>query len=439
MSRKRDDFLEPKRFIFSDRYVPLFKNNGKRYTIMTGGRGSGKSYALASFANEFICFNSQKQNILYLRKTLTSAAISIIPEFMEKLELMGFENLVKTTRGEIVSRKSGSQIFFRGIQSNSKSNEANLKSIPNIGVIILDEAQELDDEPTFDRLDLSLRSKTIQNRVILSMNPTHESHWICRRFFRDRGIPEDFNGWYKNTFYIHTDYLDNRQNLSDDFLDLAEECREVNPEKYSNIYLGYWRRDNANGLWKRDTMIAPYRVRNYPELDRVVVAVDPAVTSKENSDETGIIIAGCAKNPKSGETEYYILEDRSMKGTPNEWAQEAIALYDDYDADRLVAEVNNGGDLVSTVLYRIDPNLSYKAVRAKRGKILRAEPISALYERGLVHHVGTFPLLEDEMCNYTGAPDEDSPDRLDALVWALTELSENTMTKPEYGNAAFSY
>lgn len=421
---RRNELPDIKRFVFSDLYIPLFKSNGTRYTIMTGGRGSGKSYALASFANEFICFTGQKQNILYLRKTLTSAAISIIPEFMEKLELMGFENLVKTTRGEIVSKKSGSQIFFRGIQSSSKSNEANLKSIPNIGVIILDEAQELDDEPTFDRLDLSLRSKEIQNRVILSMNPTHESHWICRRFFRDRGVPEDFNGWYKNTTYIHTDFRDNAHNLSDDFLSLAKECEETNLEKFRNIYLGFWRRDNAAGLWKRETMIDPHRVTDYPELERVVVAVDPAVTANENSDETGIVIAGSALNRQTGETEYYVIEDRSMKGTVNEWAREAIELYDDYDADRLVAEVNNGGDLVGTVLYRIDPSLSFKAVRAKRGKILRAEPISALYERGLVHHVGHFPQLEDEMCNYTGKTDEDSPDRLDALVWALTELSE---------------
>ena len=187
-------------------------------------------------------------------------------------------------------------------------------------------------------------------------------------------------------------------------------------------------------------MIEPYRVHVCGvDLERIVIGVDPAVTSASSSDLTGIVAAGIAKNQKTGEMEYYVLEDRSLRATPNEWAQAVIDLYMDYDADRVVGEVNNGGDLIESLLRRFDPTVSFMAVRATRGKILRAEPIAALYERGLVHHVGDFPQLEDEMCSFVGADGEKSPDRLDALVWALTELSGGVAAEPEQGEIALSY
>jgi phage terminase large subunit-like protein len=114
-----------------------------------------------------------------------------------------------------------------------------------------------------------------------------------------------------------------------------------------------------------------------------------------------------------------------MRGTPNEWAERLVELYYGYEADRIVAEVNNGGDMIEALIRDKDKSVAFQAVRATRGKILRAEPISALYERGLVHHAGHFAILEDQMCNYTGGIAEKSPDRLDALVWALTQLSGN--------------
>jgi predicted phage terminase large subunit-like protein len=206
----------------------------------------------------------------------------------------------------------------------------------------------------------------------------------------------------------------------------AEDLKRKNPGLYRHIWLGECRQANENALWKARTMIDPYRVnvRDCPsDMRRIVVGVDPAVTNTATSDETGIVCVGCAKNAHTGEMEYYVLDDWSMKGSPNEWAKRAIDLYAEYDADRIVVEVNNGGDLVESLMRRIDSGISLSSVRATRGKILRAEPIAALYERGLVHHVGTFPLLEDEMCNFCGTDGESSPDRLDALVWALTELS----------------
>jgi phage terminase large subunit-like protein len=151
------------------------------------------------------------------------------------------------------------------------------------------------------------------------------------------------------------------------------------------------------------------------------VAIDPAVSTGEDADETGIIVAG-----KDADGHGYVLADQSARYAPTEWARTAIALYRQHNADRLVAEVNNGGDMVEATIRMIDPNVSYSAVRASRGKIIRAEPVAALYEQRRIHHVGAFPTLEDQMCVF--APEFDrssagfSPDRVDALVWAFAEL-----------------
>lgn len=159
---------------------------------------------------------------------------------------------------------------------------------------------------------------------------------------------------------------------------------------------------------------------NLPEFNRIVVAIDPSVTNNEDSDETGIVVAARCNN-----NQYYVLEDASHKNTPDGWARRAIQCFYAHEADRLIAEVNNGGDLVERVIRTIDRNIPYSKVHASRGKLVRAEPIAALYEQGKVHHVGTHKELEDQMVSYT-PNSRKSPDRMDALVWALTELSAST-------------
>ncbi|MEL6323482.1 MAG: terminase family protein [Pseudomonadota bacterium] len=156
------------------------------------------------------------------------------------------------------------------------------------------------------------------------------------------------------------------------------------------------------------------------QMDRIVVAIDPPVTSGPDADECGIIVAGVIQGePSRG----FVLADRSAGGlSPAAWAGRAIAAYHEFGADRIVAEVNQGGELVRTLIAQLDPHVAVKDVRATRGKTLRAEPIAALYEQGRVRHVGAFPKLEDQMTAFTGISSGQSPDRLDALVWALTDL-----------------
>ena len=175
--------------------------------------------------------------------------------------------------------------------------------------------------------------------------------------------------------------------------------------------------DNVEGaLWTRE-MIETARVDIAPPLVRVVVAIDPAVTSAATSDETGIVAAGIGNNG-----DYYILDDKSLRASPDAWARQAVMLYHEYKADKIIAETNNGGDMVIMLLKQVDASVPTKKVTATRGKQLRAEPISSLYEQGRVHHVGYFAELEVQMCEWTPLSNE-SPDRLDALVWALTELN----------------
>jgi phage terminase large subunit-like protein len=175
---------------------------------------------------------------------------------------------------------------------------------------------------------------------------------------------------------------------------------------------------SEGALWTREMIdTARINVADMPPLIRIVVAIDPAVTSGEESDETGIVTAGI-----STDGQYYILADDTVRATPDAWARKAVGAYHHWKADRIIAEGNNGGDMIIYLIQQVDHNVPTKKVTATRGKRLRAEPISALYEQGRVHHVGGFDLLEDQMVMWT--PDsKDSPDRLDALVWALTELS----------------
>lgn len=175
--------------------------------------------------------------------------------------------------------------------------------------------------------------------------------------------------------------------------------------------------DVEGALWSRD-MIDRARVLAVPRLTRVVVAIDPAVSSHEASDETGIVVVGRGENGH-----LYVLGDLSGRWTPHEWARKALGAMRDFRGDRIVAEINNGGALVEANLRAANANVSYKGVHASHGKRARAEPIASLYEQGRVHHVGSFARLEDQMCSWEPMTGQKSPDRLDALVWGASELA----------------
>lgn len=218
--------------------------------------------------------------------------------------------------------------------------------------------------------------------------------------------------------------LDNKDNLAETFMHQIE-------ERFGGTRLGRQELDGEilddipGALWQR-SLIDQNRVTEVPvDMERVIVAVDPAASSEEGSDENGIVVVGLARD-KDGYARGYVLEDASLRGSPEEWAKKAVFMYRKWSADKIVAEKNQGGEMVASVIKAVDRSLMPKLVHASRGKIIRAEPISALYEQNRIHHVGRFDQLEDQMCTFSvdniRANGMGSPDRVDALVWGLTEL-----------------
>jgi phage terminase large subunit len=185
--------------------------------------------------------------ILFTRYTLTSAHISIIPEFIDKIETANLHSDFHITKDEIVNLKTGSKIIFRGIKTSSGTQTANLKSIANVTTWVLDEAEELVDEDIFDKIDLSIRHQTKQNRVILILNPTTKEHFIYNKFFQSKGIDAGTNIINGDTSYIHTTYLDNKENLSESFINQIELTKQNNIKKFEHVILGGWL-DKAEGV-----------------------------------------------------------------------------------------------------------------------------------------------------------------------------------------------
>lgn len=219
------------------KYSPLVQND-TRYNIVTGGRGSSKSFSVTTILALMMLESNRR--ILFTRKTLTSAHLSIIPEFVQKLELLGISNLFNITKTEITHKNNGSAIFFRGLQTSSNDNTANLKSLQGISVLVIDEAEELTDETVFDKIDMSVRQIGLVNKVVLIMNPSTKEHWIYQRFFEQMGIEAGFNGLKDNVTYIHTTYLDNEKHLDSSFLEQIKRVKETNPDKYNHQILGGW-------------------------------------------------------------------------------------------------------------------------------------------------------------------------------------------------------
>ena len=232
------------------KYAPLY-NNDTRFFIVTGGRGSSKSFGVTTFC--CMLARESKHKILYTRATMSSAHLSIIPEFQEKIQLLETEDSFSINKAEITNKVSDSEILFRGLKASSGDQTANLKSLQGITTWVLDEAEELTDEDKFDTIQRSIRSNKRQNRIVLILNPATKEHWIYKRFFESMGVEEGFNGIKENVTYIHTSYLDNIDNLPKDYLADFAKLKINNPRKYKHIVMGGWL-EKAEGVvfdnWK---------------------------------------------------------------------------------------------------------------------------------------------------------------------------------------------
>jgi phage terminase large subunit len=266
----------------NNKYKCLFEND-TRYFIVTGGRGSSKSFGVGTFTN-LLSFE-QGHKILFTRQTMTSAHLSIIPEFQEKIDLMQLNQLFEVTKSEIKNKQSNSEIIFKGIRTSSGDQTANLKSLQGVTTWVLDEAEELTDESTFDKINLSIRQKGKQNRVILILNPSTKEHWIYKKFFEERGVQEGFNGVKDDVTYIHTTYEDNIDNLDQSFINEILRIKETNPQKYKHQILGGWL-NKAEGV-----VFNNWRIDNFEEVGTVIFgqdfgfSIDPTTLIKVSIDK----------------------------------------------------------------------------------------------------------------------------------------------------------
>jgi hypothetical protein len=263
-------------------------------------------------------------------------------------------------------------------------------------------------------------NKVVQ-RFYADLNPTTRMHWTYR-LWREGIDPQDDTPIDQAQYgYAIINPYDNAENLDGDYLADLENL----PERQKKRFLhGEYVSDDENALWRRSYIkrsVLREDGRWPVEMRRIIIAIDPAVSTNAGSDETGIIACGLGVDGYG-----YVLADESGKYRPEDWARRAVSLYHTLNADRIVAEVNQGGDMVESMLRNEAPDVPYKAVRATKGKKVRAEPVAALYERGKVMHVGVYEDLEDQMTSVTTDFDAKvsgwSPDRVDALVWGFTEL-----------------
>jgi len=386
------------------RYSQLPPEGDWNIWLILAGRGFGKTHTGARDAALFALQNPQTQVAVVvptfgdIRRVAFGGPSGILSFLPKELLLQGRGQGYNAT-GQEIRLWNGSKIM------GFSATEPDRLRGPQFHHAWCDEIAAWRYPETFDQLMFGLRlGEDPKCTITTTPKPTKLVKSLLAR---------------KRTCVTRGTTFENKANLAEAAVQQLEEryggTRLGRQELYAEVL-----EDVEGALWNYQ-MIEDERMRmdGIPEMQRVVVGIDPAVTHSANSDETGIVVAG-----RGVDDRFYVLSDRSIKASPDGWMREALDAFYLHDADKIIAEVNNGGDLVERLLRTIDSSVSYKKVTATRGKMVRAEPIAALYEQKRVSHVGNFDILETQMCEYAG--EGKSPDRMDALVWALTELSRSS-------------
>jgi phage terminase large subunit-like protein len=380
-----------------------------KFTLLYGGSRSGKSFIIM-FLIIYRALKKKSRHVI-VRLHFSDVKKSIVNEtFPEVAEIMGVD--YKLNKQDFYATfANGSEIHFSGIDE-SRGLEKILGT--EFSTIWYNECSQIAyDAYTILKTRLAQKSGLV-NRIFLDENPPKKSHWSYQIFFKhlepsDKTLlknPEQYGELKMNP-------ADNEQNISDDYIEMLQSL----PAKQRKRFLDGEFSDDELGALFTESNFNRNRVTVHPELKEVVISVDPATTAKMSSDETGIVVTG-----KGFDDRGYLLQDSSGIYTPKEWSKKVVSLYNKWDANWVVAETNQGGDMVKHTIQTADENIPVKGIHATKGKLLRAEPISAIYDSDRISHVGGFPDAEEEMCNYTGAVGDKSPNRLDALVYGFTHL-----------------
>ena len=380
-------------------FVPFLKPS--RYKAAFGGRGSGKSHTFAELAIER-CLLNYGTRIVCVREVQKSLKESVKLLIEDKIDKFGLESQFTVLNDSIITPGNGI-IVFQGMADHTAESA---KSLEGFDIGYVEEAQ------TLTARSLEVLRPTIRkdgSEIWFSWNPRHSTDPVDL-FFRDAEPPPD-------SVILRVNYIDNPW-----FPEELEQERvfdqRTNPARYAHVWEGEYEPQAVGAIWNRE-VIHRNRREVAPPMSRILVSIDPPISSNPGSDEAGIVVLGLG-NDKRG----YVLADVSTQGTPKEWAEKSVAAYDLYEADAIVAEVNQGGEMVEHVIHSVRPQIRVISVRATRGKHLRAEPISALYALDRISHIGAYPKLEAQLCLCTaeGYMGDGSPDRMDSMVHGFTEL-----------------
>jgi PBSX family phage terminase large subunit len=394
-----------------------------RYNLLVGGARSGKTFLLCR-AIALRAMRLGGRHVV-LRQAFNHVKTSIWHDTFPKMMEVCFPGVVYgMNKADWFFTLNKGQVWIGGLDEKERT-EKILGT--EYATIYINEASQIpwaSVEMVLTRLAQQIPG--LKQKLYVDCNPPLTSHWTHRLFVEKRQPQPPYNALPDPDNYVWSKVNpeDNRQNLSTEYLNSLE---RLGPRQRRRFWEGLWGSDTENALWTSD-IIGKYRTRNHPDFQRVVIGVDPSGTKgpeeSERTDHVGIVVVGLGVDGNA-----YVVEDLTCQVRPELWGKRVVQAYKRHEADVVVAEINFGGAMVQEVIRSASSSsgipVNYKEVTASRGKVIRAEPISTLYEQGKVRHVGDgFFELETQLCNFTSAGymGDRSPDRADALIWALSEL-----------------
>lgn len=415
-------------------YHPLYTDTDKFIILVTGGRGSGKSFNASTFIERltFEMTEAEKivHQILYTRYTMVSAGMSIIPEMMEKIELDGTTKYFKTTKTDIANKMTKSRIMFRGIKTSSGNQTAKLKSIQGITTFVCDEAEEWTNEEEFDKIMLSIRKKGIQNRIIIIMNPCDSNHFIYKKYIEKTHKFVEIDGvqvqisTHPNVLHIHTTYFDNLENLSPEFLKEVEDMKANNPEKYAHVVIGRWA-DVAEGAVFKKWGI----VKEFPrECKKVGIGQDFGFTN----DPSAAVRCGIIDN-RLYVDELFYETDMLSSAIANRLKPFSMKVFADSQDPRLIQEIKNRG----VNIYPVDKFPG--SIKAGIDKIKDMEFFVTERSYNLITELRKYVWDKDKDGNYINEPVDEYNHLMDAIRYYVLGCLLGRILKPKDLTGIFTH
>ncbi|MCS2403820.1 Phage terminase large subunit [Bacteroides salyersiae] len=415
-------------------YHPLYEDKEKFIILITGGRGSGKSFNASTFIErltfEMTSVEKIVHQILYTRYTMVSAGMSIIPEMMEKIDLDGTTKYFKTTKTDIVNKMTKSRIMFRGIKTSSGNQTAKLKSIQGITTFVCDEAEEWTSEDEFDKIMLSIRKKGIQNRIIIIMNPCDSNHFIYKKYIEKTHKLVEIDGvqvqisTHPNVLHIHTTYFDNLENLSPEFLKEVEDMKVSNPEKYAHVVIGRWA-DVAEGAVFKKWGI----VKEFPqECKKVGIGQDFGFTN----DPSAAVRCGIIDN-RLYVDELFYETDMLSSAIANRLKPFSMKVFADSQDPRLIQEIKNRG----VNIYPVDKFPG--SIKAGIDKIKDMEFFVTERSYNLITELRKYVWDKDKDGNYINEPVDEYNHLMDAIRYYVLGCLLGRILKPKDLTGIFTH